>query len=152
MKPGVCCFGRDLGMPGTSPEPTTTYPWHTSWPYTTGAPPLAPCGEECLVPVSHLKKSNIDMSLFFKEGTKCRENDFEAQTNKIINGEEIDPYSWPFAARMKFNGFSGCAGTIVNEDFILTAAHCWEKYSQRYLFTISINNTLIWSIWFQSPH
>lgn len=64
MKPGVCCFGRDLGMPETTPEPTTTYPWHTSWPYTTGAPPLAPCGEECLVPVSHLKKSNINMSLF----------------------------------------------------------------------------------------
>ena len=128
MKPGVCCFGRDLGMPETTPEPTTTYPWHTSWPYTTGAPPPPPCGEECLVPVSRFLNLNIFITYFFKEGTKCRENDFEAQANKIINGEDIVPYSWPFAARMKFNGFSGCAGTIVNEDFILTAAHCCAGY------------------------
>ena len=48
--------------------------------------------------------------------------------NRIINGEEVEPYSWPFAARMKFNGFSGCGGSIVNENYIITAAHCCAGY------------------------
>ena len=74
---------------------------------------------------------SLNSNLFYnKPGTYCPGNIFGGATEgtKIINGEEAVPYSWPFAARMKFNGFSGCGGTIVNQNFILTAAHCCAGY------------------------
>jgi len=106
FKVGVCCFhGQDA-------NPVTTISTTTAATQTTPATTPPPeCGDECRVP----------------EGTKCNANAFSSG-NRIINGEEVVPHSWPFAARMQFHGFSGCGGSIINSEYILTAAHCCAGY------------------------
>ncbi|XP_029464717.1 chymotrypsinogen B-like [Rhinatrema bivittatum] len=43
---------------------------------------------------------------------------------RIINGEEAVPGSWPWQVSLQYNGNHYCAGSIINENWILTAAHC----------------------------
>ena len=42
---------------------------------------------------------------------------------KIVGGEESIPHSHPFIISLQRSSHS-CGGTIVNENFIITAAHC----------------------------
>merc|ERR1719238_211496 len=85
-------------------HPVSTLPPTTTTP-TTVAPP---CGEECLIP----------------EGTFCQGN-FATGNNKIVGGEEAVPHSWPWIVTLN-NGGQYCAGSILNEEWIITAAHCTE--------------------------
>jgi len=50
----------------------------------------------------------------------------------IVGGTEAEPNSWPWAIRLFINGYSGCGGTIINERWVVTAAHCIGR-NQRYM-------------------
>ena len=52
-----------------------------------------------------------------KSSTK---SDFEL----IVGGSEEKPNSWPWAVGIFRNGRYFCGGTIINQHYILTAAHC----------------------------
>lgn len=45
---------------------------------------------------------------------------------KIIGGEEATPHSWPFIVALNVDDTYFCAGSILNEEWILTAAHCLD--------------------------
>lgn len=45
-------------------------------------------------------------------------------TNRIINGTEAQPGEFPFAVQLAVNGSVVCAGSILTDRFVLTAAHC----------------------------
>ncbi|CAF1295217.1 unnamed protein product [Adineta steineri] len=48
---------------------------------------------------------------------------------RIINGEDAVPYSWPMMVSLTKAGLGHfCGGTILNEWYILTAAHCVDSY------------------------
>lgn len=51
--------------------------------------------------------------------------------NKIVNGQEAEPHEYPWAVflRIVANGNPGvvCGGSIISQNFILTAAHCLEQ-------------------------
>ncbi|CAL8341937.1 unnamed protein product [Boreogadus saida] len=44
---------------------------------------------------------------------------------RIVNGEEAVPHSWPWQVSLQqSNGFHFCGGSLINESWVVTAAHC----------------------------
>ncbi|XP_046897923.1 serine protease [Hypomesus transpacificus] len=44
---------------------------------------------------------------------------------RIVNGEEAVPHSWPWQVSLQqTNGFHFCGGSLINENWVVTAAHC----------------------------
>jgi len=53
--------------------------------------------------------------------TRCKKNIF---FERIVNGIDAEPNSWPWLVSMVINGKNDCGGSILDENHILTAAHC----------------------------
>ena len=64
------------------------------------------------------------------EGTTCQGNPFSDGAQRIVNGEEAVPHSWPWIINYAFNGYNQCGGSILNSEWVLTAAHCCEGNHQ----------------------
>nr|XP_023418631.1 granzyme B-like [Cavia porcellus] len=47
-----------------------------------------------------------------------------AESGEIIGGHEAKPHSRPYMAYLKINSRNICGGFLIQEDFVLTAAHC----------------------------
>ncbi|XP_076144183.1 serine protease [Alosa pseudoharengus] len=51
---------------------------------------------------------------------------------KIVNGEEAVPHSWPWQVSLQdWSGFHFCGGSLINENWVVTAAHCSVRTSHR---------------------
>ncbi|KAF4111064.1 serine protease [Onychostoma macrolepis] len=51
---------------------------------------------------------------------------------RIVNGEEAVPHSWPWQVSLQdFTGFHFCGGSLINEYWVVTAAHCSVRTSHR---------------------
>ena len=53
---------------------------------------------------------------------------------RIVNGKEVIPHTWPWTVRLFFMdqesmGFS-CGGSVIDENWVLTAAHCCQDMSR----------------------
>ncbi|KAJ1081817.1 hypothetical protein NDU88_001991 [Pleurodeles waltl] len=44
--------------------------------------------------------------------------------NRIINGHNAVPHSWPWQVSLQYNNFHFCGGSLINENWVITAAHC----------------------------
>ncbi|KAI2662588.1 Chymotrypsin A [Labeo rohita] len=52
--------------------------------------------------------------------------------SRIVNGEEARPHSWPWQVSLQdFTGFHYCGGSLINEWWVVTAAHCDPRTSDR---------------------
>src|SRR5699024_9812113 len=45
----------------------------------------------------------------------------------IVGGSESTPNAWPWAVGLLRDGIFSCGGTILNQWYILTAAHCVSR-------------------------
>ncbi|GCB78662.1 hypothetical protein scyTo_0020132 [Scyliorhinus torazame] len=58
---------------------------------------------------------------------------------RIVNGEDAVPGSWPWQVSMQQrNGFHFCGGSLINENWVVTAAHC--SVSTRHVVVIGDYN------------
>ncbi|KAM3626091.1 uncharacterized protein V6R79_022369 [Siganus canaliculatus] len=50
--------------------------------------------------------------------------------SRIVNGEEAVPHSWPWQVSLQdYTGFHFCGGSLINENWVVTAAHCGASTS-----------------------
>ncbi|XP_036432136.1 chymotrypsinogen A-like [Colossoma macropomum] len=51
---------------------------------------------------------------------------------RIVNGEEAVPHSWPWQVSLQDStGFHFCGGSLINQYWVATAAHCGVRTSHR---------------------
>merc|ERR1711931_356500 len=52
--------------------------------------------------------------------------------SRIVNGEEAVPHSWPWQVSLQdYTGFHFCGGSLINENWVVTAAHCNVRTSHK---------------------
>lgn len=44
--------------------------------------------------------------------------------NRIVGGVEAKPHSWPWQISLRRGGGHACGGTLINDQWVLTASHC----------------------------
>ncbi|XP_007946887.1 serine protease 38-like [Orycteropus afer afer] len=46
---------------------------------------------------------------------------------KVLGGQDAPPGRWPWQVSLQYNGHHTCGGTILNQHWVLTAAHCFPR-------------------------
>ena len=90
----------------------------------------------------------IFQNFYHAKGWECGKQETSPIFNRIINGEDATPNSWPWMASMRVYKYNGqmsktfCAGTLINSEYVITAAHCLLAYPDSKLAVIlgSFNN------------
>lgn len=44
--------------------------------------------------------------------------------SRIVGGENAEPHSWPWTVSLRTFNLHSCAGSLINDQWVLTAAHC----------------------------
>lgn len=65
------------------------------------------------------------------EDVPCGEPTFQPVTTRVVGGHEAKPGSWPWMVMLAELGVLVCGGSILNDQFVLTAAHCFEDSLSR---------------------
>jgi hypothetical protein len=70
----------------------------------------------------------------------CGKTDVVLTPARIVGGEDALEDSWPMIVSLRLNGTNdhSCAGTIVSNSYILTAAHCLRRISVEHPTGITI--------------
>ncbi|XP_066527308.1 trypsin-3 [Hoplias malabaricus] len=45
---------------------------------------------------------------------------------RIIGGQEVEPYSIKYQASIQYNNNHYCGGTLISPQWVVSAAHCWK--------------------------
>ncbi|XP_027047208.1 chymotrypsinogen B-like [Pocillopora damicornis] len=48
-------------------------------------------------------------------------------TARVVNGENASPHSWPWQISLRVNGRHICGGSLIDKDWVVTAAHCVDR-------------------------
>ncbi|XP_012280703.1 serine protease nudel [Orussus abietinus] len=51
---------------------------------------------------------------------------------RIVGGRASHPTAWPFVVAIYKDGYFHCGGAILNENWVVTAAHCVDRYIEHY--------------------
>lgn len=82
------------------------------------------CGTTAKKPMFILPKLNIRDDI----DRQKREDDLV----RIVGGDQSVPHSWPYIVALYKDGYFHCGGTIINENWILSAAHCMSRAANHY--------------------
>ena len=54
----------------------------------------------------------------------CGQKPFSA---RVVNGENAALHAWPWQISLRVNGRHICGGSLIEDDWVVTAAHCVER-------------------------
>ncbi|XP_054006397.1 serine protease nudel [Hylaeus anthracinus] len=133
--PSISAVGDEVKLTPSSTN-TTVY---------VRCPPLV-CGTRVLTPRDQLQPQLPEaddgsiMQRFFRGSleTEKRENNTADQDDivgsqmRVVGGRASHPKAWPFLVAIYKDGSFYCGGVILNEMWVLTAAHCLNMYMGHY--------------------
>lgn len=61
--------------------------------------------------------------------------------DRIVGGYECTPHSQPWQVSINI-GYHYCGGSLINEQWIISAAHCWQKFVLPVVLMLSCLNVL----------
>ena len=68
-----------------------------------------------------------------------------AQSSRVVNGEEATPNSWPWQISLRYRDYPDvnayghiCGGSLIENDLVLTAAHCVEFQPDPAVFKVIV--------------
>uniref|UniRef100_A0A7N8X068 Peptidase S1 domain-containing protein n=1 Tax=Mastacembelus armatus TaxID=205130 RepID=A0A7N8X068_9TELE len=54
--------------------------------------------------------------------------------NKIVGGEDASPGSWPWQVSLHKSGRHACGGSLINREWVMSAAHCFSSTNRWQVF------------------
>lgn len=99
--------------------------------------PRFPCGTTMLSqdpsPPSTLLNDDQNIDWQTKEiDRNVTKDDLVGSQLRVVGGRASEPKAWPFLVAIYKDGHFHCGGIILNELWILTAAHCVDGYMNHY--------------------
>lgn len=90
-------------------------------------PPLV-CGVRLTIH-NPFRPQEVDTSneIVEAEFVNVTQDDQIVSKSRVVGGEPSQPASWPWIVTVYKNGIFHCSGAIVNDMWVVTAAHCLDK-------------------------
>ncbi|XP_032487880.1 transmembrane protease serine 11E [Phocoena sinus] len=87
------------------------------------------------VEIKKINKTETDNFLNNCCGT--RRNKTTTQSLRIVGGTEVQEGEWPWQASLQWDGIHRCGATLINDTWLVSAAHCFRTYKDPARWTAS---------------
>ncbi|ETN71027.1 trypsin [Necator americanus] len=58
--------------------------------------------------------------------------------NRLVGGIEADAHSWPWVIQLIYRGVHRCGGALIDEEFVVTAAHCFARSRNPAMYRVHV--------------
>ena len=58
--------------------------------------------------------------------------------SRVVNGQDASPHSWPWQISLRVSGGHICGGSLIRDDWIVTAAHCVYRNTNPSGYTVVV--------------
>uniref|UniRef100_A0A8D1X5G3 Transmembrane protease serine n=1 Tax=Sus scrofa TaxID=9823 RepID=A0A8D1X5G3_PIG len=76
------------------------------------------------------------------KGCGTRRNKTTSQSLRIVGGTEVQEGEWPWQASLQWDGSHRCGATLINDTWLVSAAHCFRIYKDPARWTASFGVTI----------
>lgn len=78
---------------------------------------------------------SLFVSPFFSFCPACGQKPYSA---RVVNGDNASPHSWPWQVSLRVNNGHICGGSLINNQWVVTAAHCVERNPRPSGYTVVV--------------